>query len=360
MTQNPTNDMVLAKTALDNLIKKSRIHFYKPIQIAEILFQHRTGTQKIDLSEASHYRTQSKQWRDVICNELLKRICTSSARFQDDLFNDNAIPPKILKILGDENIRTNGAVEAYIYSKFIERHKQLSEALRYCTQANIQNFDIKSFIDSFWKEPGLKRSIDKIYEIVVYALFSTLVDILELKVTLSVDKNSGQIIKEFQDFTKKVMRIDFDNMQCIKEGKFYRVGITNAADRGLDMYSSWGVAVQIKHLTLDMELAENIVGGISSDNIVIVCKDAEEKIISSILTQIGWKNRIQDIVTENNIVDWYKKALRGKFSAKMGDKLLNYLREEIKAEFPSVGGLSKTLITRDYKTVKDNFWENNF
>ena len=32
-----------------------------------------------------------------------------------------------------------------------------------------------------------------------------------------------------------------------------------AADRGLDMYSNWGPAIQIKHLSLDVELAKNIV-----------------------------------------------------------------------------------------------------
>ena len=31
-----------AKKALDNVIKKSRVHLYKPIQIAEILYRDRT------------------------------------------------------------------------------------------------------------------------------------------------------------------------------------------------------------------------------------------------------------------------------------------------------------------------------
>ena len=37
----------------------------------------------------------------------------------------------------------------------------------------------------FWAEAGLKRSIDKVYEKIVYALFSTLIDTLELKVEIS-------------------------------------------------------------------------------------------------------------------------------------------------------------------------------
>ena len=113
-----------AKNALDSIIKKSRVHLYKPIQIAEILYQHRTA-KNIDLLNLEDYRNQSKKWRDEICLPLLGRTCTSSAKFQDNLFEKNAIPPEILYILGEENERTGGAVESYIYRRFSDRHDQL-------------------------------------------------------------------------------------------------------------------------------------------------------------------------------------------------------------------------------------------
>ena len=90
----------------------------------------------------------------------------------------------LINELGIENRRTNGGVEAYIYSRFTNKHSQLADALDYCLNSTKENFDVKKFIDSFWNEPGLKRSLDKIYEIIVYALFSTLVDILDLKVEI--------------------------------------------------------------------------------------------------------------------------------------------------------------------------------
>lgn len=68
------------------------------------------------------------------------------------------------------------------------------------------------------------------------------------------------------------MCLDISNTSHIQDAKIYRVGVTNAADRGLDMYSNWGPAIQVKHLSLDVSLAENIVSDISSDRIVIVCK----------------------------------------------------------------------------------------
>lgn len=249
------------------------------------------------------YRTKSKKWRDDVTIVLLHSVCTSSARYQDDLFNDNATPPAVLDALGRENRRTNGAVEAYIYSKFDNKHEQLSNALTYCLDANVETFEVKKFIDSFWNEPGLKRSLDKVYEIIVYALFSTLVESMDLEVEITVKEDAYPLLREFEDFTQKVMCLDCSTPQHIQEARVYRVGVANAADRGLDMYSNWGPAIQIKHLSLDISLAESIVNSVSSDRIVIVCKDAEKDVIVSLLTQIGWKSHIQSIITENDLIN---------------------------------------------------------
>ncbi len=131
-----------------------------------------------------------------------RKVCTSSAKFQDDLFNDPKAPRVLINELGKENRRTNGGVEAYIYSRFTNKHGQLASALDYCLNSTKETFSVKQFIDSFWSEPGLKRSLDKIYEIVVYALFSTLVDALNLQVEISVDEANFDILAEFSDFRK--------------------------------------------------------------------------------------------------------------------------------------------------------------
>lgn len=345
-----------AKNALDKVIEKSRVHLYKPIQIAEILY-HARMDESLNLLDLEQYRTKSKKWRDEISLPLLGRICTSSAKFQDNLFEENAVPPRILNALGQENNKTKGAVEAYIYQRFTTKLSQLSNALEYCRKTDRTNFYVGKFIDIFWNEPGLKRSLDKIYEIIVYALFSTIVETLDFRITLSVDSGKINILKEFEDFARKIMCVDCKKTEFVQDAKIYRVGVTNAADRGLDMYSNWGPAIQIKHLSLNPELAENIVTGISSDKIVIVCKDAEKNIIVSLLSQIGWRNRIQSIVTENDLIDWYEKALRGKYSELMSDKLLNILNDEIAEEFPSTAKMPESLQVRHYELIKNDFWK---
>jgi len=346
-----------SKAAIDKVIKKARVHLYKPIQVAEIL--HRDRVEKdIDLSDLSTYRTPSRKWRDVICLKFLGRTSTSSARYQDDLFNENAVPPQALIALGRENRKKNGIVEAYIYQRFLERFSQLSGALDYTNTHDKFNFQFSEFIDAFRQEAGLRRSIDKIYEIVVYALFSAIVESLDLKVKVSYNPKKSPILKEFQDFAKKVIQLDSEVSSFETDAKIYRVGVTNAADRGLDMWANFGLAIQIKHLSLSEELASDIVSSVSADRIVIVCKKAEQKVILSLLNQIGWKSKIQAIITEDDLINWYEKAMRGKYSKELGDKILEVISSEIELEFPTTKGkdFDNFYKGRKYYKLKDKMW----
>lgn len=346
-----------AKQALDKVIDKARVHLYKPIQIAEILYRDRVE-KDIKLSELETYRNISKKWRDIICLQFLGRTSTSSARYQDDIFNKNAIPPSVLVALGKENNAKNGIVEAYIYQKFLQRFSQMSSGLGYCTTHDKTTFQLKEFLDLFWREPGLRRSIDKIYEIIVYALFSALVEALEVSVEVSMNPAKSDILKEFEDFAKNVIQLSSKQQTLKLKAKINRVGVTNAADRGLDMWANYGMAIQIKHLSLTEELAENIVSSVSADRIVIVCKDTEQKVIVSLLNQIGWKSKIQSIVTENDLLNWYEKALRGKYAKTLGDIVLKNIIDEIAFEFPATNSTEfmDFYKSRGYDILNDKNW----
>ncbi len=350
-------DIKEAKQSLDKVIEKARVHLYKPIQAAEIL--HRDRVEKdITLSDLTTYRTISKKWRDIICIRFLGRTSTSSAKYQDDIFNDNAIPPNVLDELGKENREKNGIVEAYIYKKFEQRISQMSAGLGYCQSHDKATFNLDEFLAMFWNEPGLRRSIDKIYEIVVYSLFSALVEALEVSVEVSLNPAKADILAEFEDFAKRVIQLSSKQTNIKLKARINRVGVTNAADRGLDMWANFGLAIQIKHLSLTEELAENIVTSVSADRIVIVCKDTEEKIIVSVLNQMGWKSKIQSIVTESDLLAWYEKALRGKFANTIGAKVLKKLTDEIIVEFPATDNIEfkKFLQKRGYDKLKDKNW----
>lgn len=349
-------DLEEAKKALDKVIAKARVHFYKPIQIAEILYRDRVFGD-IKISNLETYRNISKKWRDEISLQFLGRISTSSAKYQDDIFNNNAIPPSVLSVLAKENKKKRGIVEAYIYHRFLERFGQMSTAIAYCENSSKQTFKLSEFLNLFWAEAGLRRSIDKVYEIVVYALFSALVEVIEVCIEVAYNPKKKEILKEFEDFSKNVLLLSSDISSYKQKAQINRVGVTNAADRGLDMWANFGMAIQIKHLSLTEEMAHTIVSSITTDRIVIVCKDAEEKIIVSLLNQIGWKSKIQSIITESNLMIWYEKALRGKYANMIANTLLDNIKGEILKEFPVTN--SNFLIfyeERNYHKCKDEKW----
>ncbi len=327
-------DNKTAKKHLDTVISRARVHFYKPIQIAEILQRDRIEGD-IDLHDLETYRTPSRKWRDEISLKFVGNISTSSSRFQDNLFEPNATPPPVLVQLGIINRNSNGAVEAYIYDALKNRLSQMSAGLAYVLKSGKKSFVLSNFVEQFTRNPGLSRSIDKIYEIVVYALFSTLLEVLEVDVGVKIKNINETILREFSDFVQKVFGLSEEIPEIYHTAQVFRVGVANAADRGIDMWANFGVAIQIKHISLTPTVIENISDDISADRIIIVCKESEKDVLVSVLKQLGNAGRIQSVITLNELDTWYEKALHGQSSDLIGDKILQKLANEIKIEFPS-------------------------
>ncbi len=328
-----------AKSRLDLLIRKSRVHLYKPIQIAEILYHHRMNP-IFDILNLESYRNPSKAWRNQISRHLVGRVSTSSARFQDNVFEDNAMPPDYLAELVNENesSASPGIVEAYIYAQLGLRLGLLANVKAYLEEATPQTFELEQLIRLFQYEKGLRRSIDKCYEIVVYALFDTLVQALEAKVSLSVPDENLEILRDFEDFTTKVLGISAERREVSCLARLYRVGVTNAADRGLDMWANFGPAVQVRHVSLSGELVSGISSEVAANaKIVIVCQDAEQSLITHILSQSGFGSRIQGVITQSDLEKWYKKSFSTDYIELLGKPLLGQLIEEFDYEFPSTG-----------------------
>ncbi|MBD3305591.1 HaeII family restriction endonuclease [candidate division KSB3 bacterium] len=326
-------DQVLqAKQILDTLIAKQRVHLYKPIQIVEILY--RVRKQALTFEQIQHqlesHRNPSKRWRDSVTRLLLDRVSTSSQKYQDNLFEKNAIPPHTLLVLAQAN--KNGVIERYIYQRFREKQQRILKIGKFLESATPQTFDLETFLAEFVKDKGIKRSIDKAFEIVVYALFNTLVKHLNVIITVSAHPSECSLLHEFEEFTRVVLGIDVEHPTISLPARLYRAGSTNAADRGLDIWANFGPVIQVKHLTLTEELAEDISEGIAADHIVIVCVDGERDVIECICRQLN--QRIQGIIVQSQLVQWYHQALHGEEATHLGEDLLHSLRQEFRNEFP--------------------------
>lgn len=346
-----------AKQRLDYIIKISRVDLYKPIQIAEVLFHSRT-VGDIDIFDLATYQNASLRWRNEITSRLANKVSTSSARYQHDVWNETAMPPNLLAVLDEANKTTNGGVERYIYLRYGERQGTITKVISTIKNATPETFRLESLLDLFVTQSGIRRSIDKAYEIVVYSLFETVITALEAKVKVSVANESKPLLQEFSELTKVLLGVDEENLSWEQNAHIYRVGVTNAADRGLDMWANFGAAVQVKHLTLNEKLANEISNQVESDSIVIVCRDAEAKVIETVLKQIGFGKKVRGIIKESNLIEWYEKCLRGNFKKKLAKPLLERLLFSFESEFPQTKTLSEFLKERGYLSLQvPEIWE---
>lgn len=345
-----------AKLRLDTIINKARVDLYKPIQIAEVLRRSRLEND-IDLSDKSTYQNESLRWRNVVTLRLLGKVSTSSARYQHDIWNPTAMPPEILEVLDAENRRTAGAVERYIYMRFADRQGTVAKIIASLESALPSSFNLADLFTLFVTDAGIRRSVDKAYEIVAHSLFETVVTSLDTVVRVSVPSEREDLLAEFSDMACVLLGLEEGETTREERAHLYRVGVTNAADRGLDMWANFGPAIQVKHLTLDQHLANDIVDQVESENVVIVCRDADAETIKVITRQIGWGRRVRGIVTESDLISWYDRCLRGKFAVEIASPLLNCLVAGFKAEFPQHSALPDFLAERGYhKLLVETDW----
>jgi len=337
--------VIEAKNAIDNLINIGRVHFYKPIQIAEILYHSRVN--KINTSSLENYRTRSRNWRDEISRKLVGNVSTSSSRYQDNIFDDNAIPPEKLRVLDEVNIENDGIVEIYIYQRLIEKWKGLVKLNEYIEPP----FNFRRFINEFEENISIKRSVDKAYEIAVYVLFKIITKSLKVRISLSIEEPREDILNDFSDFMEKVLGVPKMSTQTTFSADIYRLGVANAADAGADVLTNFGPAIQVKHIRLSPDLARSATDPLDSNKIIIVCLEPERQTISSIIEQLGVKHKIQAIITDNDLEKWYDLATI-KYRELMGEFLHETLREEFQREFPHILEIPKFIKERGYQRDK--------
>ena len=231
-----------AKTRLDLIIGKSRVDLYKPIHIAEVLYRSRT-VGGFDIAKLETFQNPSLRWRNEVTSKLAGKVSTSSARYQHDVWSETAMTIELLVVLDAENKAADGAIENYIYSRYGERQGTVSSVISAIKDAAPETFKLENLLELFIKESGIRRSIDKAYEIVVYSLFETVISALEAKVKVSVSENSKPLLQEFSDLAKVSLGVDENTFSWEQTAHISRVGVTDAADRGLDMWANYGVAV---------------------------------------------------------------------------------------------------------------------
>ena len=325
------NMLVESKKRLDTLIRKSRADLYKPIAIAEVLHQNRVSY--LDIADLSSYRRRSYEWMRSIIEILHRKTTTLNSRYWDQLFDDAVLPPKYLAELASAN-RNGGIVECYVYSHVREKFASIAALCANLESMQSDKFSLETFLGFFENNAKFRGSIDKAYEIAVYALFDSLVAEMKATVSLSIDKNAISLLREFEDFSRLILGCDLQHPTIQHPARLFRVGTANANDAGLDMWANFGPAVQVKHLSLQPQAAVDICNGVRADQLVIVCKSCEQESIQSLIGQLGLGEKLRGIITENDLKRWYDKCFLPQYKESLGKRIAVSIIQEMKLEFP--------------------------
>ncbi|MDR0520773.1 MAG: HaeII family restriction endonuclease [Planctomycetaceae bacterium] len=321
-----------AKNRLDALIKKSRADLYKPLAVAEILYRHRL--QDLDINDLQSYRRKSYEWMREVILFIHRKTTALNSRYWDQMFDDSVLPPKHLQQLAEINRQYNGIVEVYIYAHIKAKFSAFAQLRQTIELASPETFSLDTFLGFFENNAKYRGSIDKAYEIAVYALFNALVTELKAKVTLSVDKNALPVLQEFEDFSRLVLGCDTQHLTITQSAQLFRVGTANANDAGLDMWANFGPAVQVKHLSLQPTQVVDICNGVRAEQVVIVCKSCEATSIHSLLMQLGLSEKLRGIITEKDLEKWYAKCRLPQYRNTLGKSVIASIIQEMKLEFP--------------------------
>ena len=164
-----------AKEVLDRFLKRRGQEPWRVIQAAEILRRKRQEPQ-LDLGDLKSYKKESRAWRDELARRLLGDGYEPPVSGQDSLFYKNSLPPEILKVLGEENLRTGGAVEAYIYRFLTRRERQMDRLLApWFSEAGEK--DPAALLDGV-SAPGLEEEKKCVREAMAAALITVFQEIL--------------------------------------------------------------------------------------------------------------------------------------------------------------------------------------
>ena len=317
---------------LDRVIQLSRVEMYKPIQIAETL-RKMNSDKKLDPLNLETYRNLSRELRNDITMQLIGKISTSSMRFQDDLWNESAVPPSALAVLAAEN-RKKSKVEEYIYQHVYAKNAHLIE-IRKKLDSLSSIEEIHRMFNAF-NSPGLRTSADRLYEVFVLSVLQTDIEVSNYKLSISGSKNSVK--------GSGAMKLINATDGQAKELMLAKIGHTNAADAGLDIWTNFGVVISVKNYNLDVELFQKVLSDTPIGFLVIVCETLSPNLLKQYKNVSNGRSVM--FITKTELYDDAQNIFADKIRSKKFVARFLYFYD---SEFPLTVTLEEFMAERQYK-----------
>ena len=325
-------DSKVAILALNKVMRISRAEMYKPIQVAEVLYRFRAG-EISDLTELESYRVASRTWRNEVTDELLGKHSTSSAKFQDDLWSDTAVPPAALAELGKLNGLT-GEIEKLIYLGVQDKYALVTEGLGKVVAAK-SLADIDELL-SYFAADTLTSSGDRFFEILCQSIIKTELQFSQIKVHVSQQLAGALPLSVIKSSVEHSLS---KSMDAIAE----RLGHTNAADAGLDIWTNFGVIVNIKRRALNRALLDEILSDTPVGNLLVICQFVNHELAGTLSPSEGGRN-----VAISTLDDLRVALSRFESEPRIWSVFINSLTAGFKHEFPLSVSLLNFMHRRGY------------
>jgi hypothetical protein len=265
------------------------------------------------------------------------KVSTSSMRFQDDLWNESAIPPTALVALFNAN--QNNRVEEYIYQHVYAKSGQMIH-IRKKLGSTKTVADIEAIFGLF-DEEGLRTSADRLFEVFALTVLQTQIDGSDFTFSLSgnsstVSGNTGKKLISIAESQKNVLELA-------------KIGHTNAADAGLDIWTNFGVVVSVKNYNLDEDLLLQVLSDTPVGLLTVICETASSHLAKN-LGRISKNRPIVIITREELIADAGLLLAKEKSAVIFIQKFISFFDKE----FPLATSLESFMLKRNYSITPPN------
>jgi hypothetical protein len=225
-------------------------------------------------------------------------------------------------------------VEEYIYQHVYAKNAHLIEIRKKLDKISSIK-QIQTMFNSF-DSPGLRTSADRLYEVFVLSVLQTGLE--DSNYSLSI---TGSKISVKGNSAKKLITATEGQG---KELTLAKIGHTNAADAGLDIWTNFGVVISVKNYNLDAELFEKILSDTPVGFLVIVCETVDSGLLDQ-YKKISHGRQVT-FITKLELFNDLENVLNDKISSKQFvTRFLHYYD----GEFPLTATLEEFMLERKYR-----------
>ncbi len=296
--------------------------------LAGCAWMYASGPSRFAFADHETYRCASKHWRDVISTRLVGSNSRSNGSWQDNLFPGQSTP-RMLAVLARENRRLGGAIEAYIYRRIGELYGSIGELVISIENSDPNEFSLRQFLDQCCQSQ-LQRVKERIYEIIACAIIATLTKFLDVQVIATVSAKRFQLVANDEILLGAVLGMPNGKPKRTAAGRLSRLGLTSAADGGVDIVSNFGFIAQVKHAALDDRLLSKLYAAVQIEGMAVICRSAT----FSSPSDSGSPNTFS-VITQDDLVRWSDRIVRGDFGLGAADFLCESLTAGLRLEFPA-------------------------